>query len=537
MTANISNWALVMLQTPELSIVVKATAVVLMALVAARLASRARAAVRHVLLASAFAALLALPLVAVSVPALAIDIPIARPTAATPWQWPSGTDAPVAVATSEQPPTNQNPLADTSAWPAAAITRMVWLGGVMLCLAPLVVMMWRLRSIRRTGLPFAPMLSLAIERETARRVEFLQHEDVAAPMTFGLFRPVVVVPSDALDWSPADLRRALVHELEHVRRSDWAVHVLGRLVCAVYWFHPLVWVAGRQLSLEAERAADDAVVASSESTDYAEQLVVLAQRLSAGATQPLLGMANRSDLSARVTALLDSTQRRGRAGSLVAAGAIGLAAVVVVGVAPLTAVARVEAAVVAESQPPAEQATAKKVTRAPRPRALDRALLEAVETGDLEEVNEIIAAGANVNAAIHGDGSALIVAAKKADMRLVRRLIDAGADVNLGVEGDGSPLIQAGYRGRLDIASLLLDEGADVNKIVPGDENALMCASEGGHLAVVQLLVQRGANVNERIWNERGGDRPGEWRTAVSQASKNGHTAVVNFLKSAGARK
>jgi ankyrin repeat protein len=76
-----------------------------------------------------------------------------------------------------------------------------------------------------------------------------------------------------------------------------------------------------------------------------------------------------------------------------------------------------------------------------------------------------------------------------------------------------------------------------VNQIVPGDENALMCASEQGHLPVVQLLVKQGANVNERIWNGRAGrDDEGEWRTAVSQASKNRHTAVVAYLKSVGAR-
>ena len=276
-----------------------------------------------------------------------------------------------------------------------------------------------------------PLLSVAIARQAARRVEFLQHEDVAAPMTFGLFRPVVVLPSDAHEWSRADIHRALVHELEHVRRRDWAIHVMGRLVCAAYWFHPLVWLAGRQLGLEAERAADDAVLASSESTDYAEQLVMLAQRLSASAAQPLLGMANRSDLSARVTALLDSTQRRGRAGAMTAAAAIGLAVVVVIGVAPLTVVARAEAAVVTADQRSAGQETARNLRRAARPRALDRALFEAVENGDLDEVNEVIAAGANVNAAIEGDGSALIAAARTGNLRLIRRLIEAGADANL----------------------------------------------------------------------------------------------------------
>jgi beta-lactamase regulating signal transducer with metallopeptidase domain len=41
----------------------------------------------------------------------------------------------------------------------------------------------------------------------------------------------------------------------------------------VYWFHPLVWMAWRQLALEAERSCDDAVLRRSEGTVYADQLV------------------------------------------------------------------------------------------------------------------------------------------------------------------------------------------------------------------------------------------------------------------------
>ena len=64
-----------------------------------------------------------------------------------------------------------------------------------------------------------------------------------------------------------------------------------------------------------------------------------------------------------------------------------------------------------------------------------------------------------------------------------------------------------------------------------------MNAAEQGSLPIVQLLVKRGADVNVRIWSDGSGrDRQGEWRTAVSQAQKNGHTAVVSFLMSAGAR-
>ena len=114
-------------------------------------------------------------------------------------------------------------------------------------------------------------------------------------------------------------------------------------------------------------------------------------------------------------------------------------------------------------------------------------------------------------------------------------LLDQGADPNGVVEGDGSPLINAASRGRLDQVRMLIDRGADVNLAVEGDENPLMNAAEGGHLAIVQLLVANGADIHTRILNDRYDGRD-EWRTAVSQARKNGHMQVVKYLESLGAR-
>ena len=65
--------------------------------------------------------------------------------------------------------------------------------------------------------------------------------------------------------------------------------------------------------------------------------------MSATPVQPMLGMANRSDLSTRVTAVLDDRLRRGRAGFALAAGTVAAAALVVVTVAPVRAIARSEA--------------------------------------------------------------------------------------------------------------------------------------------------------------------------------------------------
>ena len=529
MTQTITEAALALSGSVELSILGKVTVMLLLGLAAARLAAHARASRRHLLLAATFAALLAIPLVAVAAPGVAIELAAPAPSVASPAPAPAA----VAPAAPAAPARVEPAAASTSSWQLpswASMLRAGWIAGALLLLLSLVVDLLRLGRLRRNGLPSLELdgltRSLAAECGVRRRVEVLLHEEIKAPLTCGAIRPAILLPSDAADGSEADLRRAIVHELEHVRRGDWAVQLMARAAIALYWFHPLVWMAWRRLRLDAERACDDAVVERAERTEYAEQLVSLASRMSVGHAHQALGMANRSDLSARVTALLDGTQRRGRAGLAAAAAVACVATLAVIAIAPVRAVARVAA-----PSPVAVEEDDSKV------RPLDRALYEAAASGDVGDVERLLAAGANVNAAIDGDGSPLIGAAREGHVDAVRLLLDRGADPNMPVPGDGSALIMAAREGHLDVVALLLERGADVNLMVTDDENALIQASGGGHLDVVKLLVSRGADVNARIFVDAAFDRPnGEWRSPLSMARKGGHAAVVAYLQSAGAR-
>jgi bla regulator protein blaR1 len=151
-----------------------------------------------------------------------------------------------------------------------------------------------------------------------------------------VLKPAIILPATAEQWDEVTLRCALRHELEHVVRWDFLTHCLSRMVCAGYWFHPLVWTAWRRLRLEAERACDDAVLREDDARDYASLLVSIARRDPAGKGQPLLAMAGRDDLAARVAAVLDDSQARGRVGRRWAAWLIVTGAVAILGVAPVT---------------------------------------------------------------------------------------------------------------------------------------------------------------------------------------------------------
>jgi len=508
-----------------LSILAKATLFLLLGLCAAWLTRRARASVRHLLLAATFATLIVLPALVLVGPAVSFEVPaIARNAtqalgAIQPLAEPTSTST--SIATADR--TDRLRRSAMSSWPVIALT--IWLAGTLLVMLSTAIDLWRLRRIVRNGLLWPALqqrvASLAEQAHLHRQVVVLRHEEVAAPFMCGLWRPTIVLPAAATSWNDEDLTRALIHELEHVRRRDWIIQCAARLACGGYWFHPLVWIAWRRLSLEAERACDDAVVQRMERTGYAEQLVVMAQHLSRAGAPAVLGMANRSDLASRVASILDAVQPRGRAGIARIATVIGAAALIGAAIAPVRAVV--------SAPPPAKPAVASdRITR------LDVALVEAAADGDVRTITALIDGGANVNASLTGDGSPLILAAREGHLPAVQLLLDRGADVNLGVIGDGNPLIMAAREGHLSVVTLLLDRGATVDQEVPGDENALIGASGKGQLDVVKLLVARGANVNARVWAPRT-ELSGEWRTPLNMAQSHRHTAVAAFLRSAGA--
>lgn len=599
--------ALMLSQSVEISLLAKATAFLLVGLIGVALTRRARASVRHLILAATFVAIAATPLLVNGIPENRIAIPIAAVTA--PAEFP--------IAAPAKAPARSQPAATTDAGGSFAISSQAilrggWLIGSLLFLTPVVTTLWSLRSLRRNALPCAELSAsvhaLAREGGFSRRIDVLQHEEIASPITFGMWRPVILMPTGADRWSDADLRRALTHEIEHIRRADWMIYLTARATAALYWFHPLAWIAWRQLVLEAEQACDDAVVVGDERTDYAEQLVALAQQLTATAG-PALGMAHRSDLAARVSAVLDDARPRGRVGIRIAALTIACGVVIVLGLAPLRAVAVAQEERASMNQPltsgnqvavtvplsyqrdqrvlfgdedvslrglvdrlrqrnatavilrgdkqvqlqalmqvmdQLKTAGVEHVAIVDRPekprrlRALDRELVEAAQNGDLEDVKDLIDAGASVDAAVQGDGSPLIVAARSNRLAVVVELLNRGADVNLAVSGDGNPLIAAAAEGAEKIVDLLLSHGAAIDLVVPGDENALIQAAGHGHFAIVKMLVERGADVNARVWADRSwtsdGRQQGEWRTPLSEARKEGHGAIVAYLLQAGAR-
>jgi TonB family protein len=142
-----------------------------------------------------------------------------------------------------------------------AIIVWIWAIGAVGYFAWLQTGAWRLRQLRRRSTPAEVGDEIdALRRSLAPRAEFRWSRDVEQPVTFGIRRPIVLLPERFSELSNEGQRAVASHELHHVARRDWMWIVLEEHARAVFWFHPGAWWLVNQLQLAREQVVDRLVV-------------------------------------------------------------------------------------------------------------------------------------------------------------------------------------------------------------------------------------------------------------------------------------
>jgi len=293
------------------------------------------AAARHLVWSIAVAGALALPIASSALPRWQVNIPVARP------EPPAAIAAPIDAA-----PPSDVIAAEASAADATAPSRfdilsifyLLYAAGVLVLLARLVHEPFAIRRLTRASQPvidseWRRLLADAARQSRVRRsVRLLQGAGDAMPMTFGTFRPAILIPASAGDWTHGRRRTVLLHELAHVARHDCLMQRVTALACALYWPHPGIWWAARRLRVERELACDDRVLAAGEGAwDYAGHLLDLARAFGrAPAPAAAIAMARARHLEHRLVALLDAARNRAVLRGCTLAIAIALSIAVVV---------------------------------------------------------------------------------------------------------------------------------------------------------------------------------------------------------------
>lgn len=295
----------------SLDLLLKSCFVLLGTMLAAYLLRKQAAVIRHLLWYTCLLILLCLPFLSVIIPPFWFNLPLG----------------------------GDRMYAALSGWGPGwfwLLVLMVYALGVLLILFSLgrdIIRIYLLSHRARSPRPgVAEQIVAELEDKAGRtgKVQVRYSDEITGPLSWGILRPLILMPTEALSWPLEKNRLVIAHELGHIQRQDWLSLVVLRIVCALYWFNPLIWRAAQFLDTEAEKACDDVVVLEAEDqTHYARTLLEVARERvrQQERSMPAKAMAA-SFLSHRVMAILDGNTVRAQADFLYFFRAALVAAVV-----------------------------------------------------------------------------------------------------------------------------------------------------------------------------------------------------------------
>ncbi len=136
------------------------------------------------------------------------------------------------------------------------------------------------------------MRELAESFGIRRSIDLFISRQVSMPVTVGSLQPMIILPPDlAGSLTGGEFDSILAHELAHIKRWDYLTNLLQRIVQAFLFFHPAVWLIGKQLMIERELACDDWAMKTCEPRRYANCLARLVEILNESKPRPAVRLA------------------------------------------------------------------------------------------------------------------------------------------------------------------------------------------------------------------------------------------------------
>ena len=242
--------------TGFMMLTVKTSFVLAIGILTAWALHRRSAALRHWLLAATLFCGAAIPVIEASTPSWTLPI-YAQPARQTDTSV-GVTFSPVAHPGTPSSAAQGDPvdMANATRQRAAAAMLLVWLIGAAMNLVLLLIGMSRLTRLRSSPtIAATPAFLEPLERVSAafglrRPVMLVRSHRCAVIVTWGVWKPKVLLPADVDEWSRARLDVVLAHEIAHISRADWLVQTAAEICKAIYWFNPLFWIACARLRYE-----------------------------------------------------------------------------------------------------------------------------------------------------------------------------------------------------------------------------------------------------------------------------------------------
>ena len=191
--------------------------------------------------------------------------------------------------------------------PFISIWFIIWCVGMMLCMAFFIIsyLHWQLRFQTAIVVKNDYAGQWLNAHKLNRPLCIKQSEKVDAPLTYGIFRPVIVMPEDT-DWDNAkQIEYMLLHEYIHISRFDTVIKLFCALALCVHWFNPVVWVMYILFNRDIELSCDESVVRKlglTEKSSYAKMLITMEARKSG--LSLFYNSFSRNAIEQRITAVM-----------------------------------------------------------------------------------------------------------------------------------------------------------------------------------------------------------------------------------------
>ena len=179
------------------------------------------------------------------------------------------------------------------------IALVVLAAGILLRLLWLALGLARLRRLRNAALMDRPVLVDAdLQPALGTHAEIRYAPHLQQPVTFGIRRPLVLLPGSMRNHPPEIQRAVIGHELLHVKRRDWAWLIVEEIAVCLFWFHPASWWLASRIQCAREEVVDElAILLTGRRKTYVEALLAFADTTS---VVPTAAFARRRHLVRRI---------------------------------------------------------------------------------------------------------------------------------------------------------------------------------------------------------------------------------------------
>lgn len=184
---------------------------------------------------------------------------------------------------------------------------IIYLAGLLFCAGFLTLSYLKCLSKFRMSLPVREGYGAAWLKEhlLKRTVSIRQSDMVMAPLTYGLFHPVILMPG-SVDWNDKEeLQYILMHEYVHIRRFDAVTKLAAAVALCLHWFNPLVLIMYILFNRDIELSCDERVVRTfgeESKANYANTLIHMEEKKSG--LVPFYSSFSKNAIEERIKAIM-----------------------------------------------------------------------------------------------------------------------------------------------------------------------------------------------------------------------------------------